>query len=242
MYLSRFIFIVCFFKMTLALTPTYEDYFMIRNVGQGLWTTHVTNTTCEHFDFGGEIFQFQKIKKQFISQCSSKLNILHLSHTDLDHYSFLELIVHNSRNTCWGTRPPEPLKNEPPTIPYCFTHGAHQIVFYDLKAQNKNDRSIVQKVSAFLIPGDSSIRMEKIWFKRLKTLNPPTKYLVLGHHGSRTSTGDALLIHLPELKLAIASARFQKYRHPHIQTIKKLREHQVPLIKTEDWGDIRINY
>jgi competence protein ComEC len=241
MNLSLFIFLVCLFKMTLALAPDHEDYFVVRYVGQGLWTTRVQNDTCQHFDFGGEVFQSYKLKKQFISQCYNKLNVLHLSHADWDHFAFLELIVQNSKKVCWAVRPPEPLKKEPYRIPYCLENSS-QILFYDSQSSNRNDRSIIQQSLGFLIPGDSSIKMEKKWSHRLKSSNQSIKYLLLGHHGSRTATGDDLLRHLPELQLAIASARFQKYRHPHVQTTKKLREHKVPLIKTEDWGDIRINY
>jgi len=227
--------------MTFAFAPRHDDYFIVRYVGQGLWTTRIQNDICEHYDFGGEVFQTVRLKKQFIQQCFNKLNILNLSHGDWDHFSFLELIVKSSQKVCWGTRPPEPLRKEPYGIPYCGQTASH-IVFYDSNNTNRNDRSIVQLVNSILIPGDSSIKMEKIWSERLKTSNQVVKYLLLGHHGSRTSTGEDLLKQLPQLKQAIASARFQKYRHPHIQTTKKLREHKVPLIKTEDWGDIRINY
>lgn len=240
MNLSLFIFLVCLFKMTLATAPRHDDYFIVRYVGQGLWTTRIQNDICEHYDFGGEVFQTPKLKKQFISQCFNKLNILHLSHADWDHFAFLALIVQNSKKVCWAVRPPEPLKNEPRGIPYC--QGSGQILFSDFNSTNRNDRSIVQQIHSILIPGDSSMKMEKIWSHHLKYAKTPIKYLLVGHHGSRTATGEDLLRELPTLKLAIASARFQKYRHPHVQTLKKLREHKVPLIKTEDWGDIRINY
>lgn len=240
MRIQFFIFLTCFFKMTLALTPAHDDYFVIRYVGQGLWTTRIQNDSCEHYDFGGEVFQTTHLKKKFISQCFNKLNILHLSHADWDHFSFLELIVQNSKKVCWAVRPPELLKNEPRGIPYCKDSGL--ILFSDFTSTNRNDRSIIHQFHSFLIPGDSSIKMERIWSHRLKDVRPPIKFLLLGHHGSRTATGDDLLRQLPALKLAIASARFQKYRHPHAQTLKKLRENKVPLMRTEDWGDIRINY
>lgn len=229
--------------MTLAEAPNYQDYFVIRNVGQGLWITHVMNSTCEHYDFGGELFQIKKLKKQLISQCYNKLNKLNLSHADMDHYSFLNLIYNKTQASCWSVRPQEILKNEPQGLTYCMDKdSASHILFYESYGSNKNDRSIVQQVHHFLIPGDSSIKMEKIWSQRLKYLNHPIKYLVLGHHGSRTATGENLLAQLPHLKMAFASARFLKYKHPHSETLKRLRKHHVPLIKTEDWGDIRMNY
>jgi competence protein ComEC len=226
--------------MTLALSPAHEDYFLIRYVGQGLWTTRIQNDICEHFDFGGEIFQAYKIKKKLIHQCFNKINMLHLSHAHWDHFAFLELIFKNSKEICWATRPPEHLKNETHKIPYCQRSG--QVLFYDSRSTNQNDRSIVQQMDSFLIPGDSSVKMEKLWSHRLKYLKQPIKYLIVSHHGSRTATSSYLLRQLPDLKQAIGSARFNKYKHPHRQTIKKLKEHQIPLIMTEDWGDIRIDY
>lgn len=241
MNISICIFLVCLFKMTWAHAPAHKDYFVIRNVGQGLWTTRVQNDACEHYDFGGEMFLSAQIKKRFILQCYNKLNVLHLSHADWDHFAFLEFISRHSKRLCWGTRPPEPLKNEPYGIPFCENNSDHTL-FYDSTSSQRNDRSIIQLVNSILIPGDSSIKMEKIWSKTLRPYQNKIKHLLLSHHGSRTATGNDLLRELPQLKLAIASARFQKYRHPHIEVTKKLREHKVPLIKTEDWGDIRINY
>ncbi|MBC7752624.1 MAG: hypothetical protein H7Z71_00185 [Moraxellaceae bacterium] len=235
-----FVFLICFFKLTLLQAPVRVDYFIIRDVGQGLWATRIQNDSCDHFDFGGEIFQSKKLKKQFISQCSNRKNILHLSHAHWDHYAFLDLIFQNSIKTCWAVRPPEHLINEPRGIPYCETAG--QIIYYNSNSTNKNDRSIIQQFHSFLMPGDSSTKMEKLWQGRLRYSKPSIKYLVLGHHGSRTATGDGLLRDLPGLQQVVASARFQKYRHPHAETVKKLKKFGVPLIKTEDWGDIQINY
>lgn len=235
-----FIFLICLFKLTLLKAPVRVDYFIIRDVGQGLWATRIQNDTCDHFDFGGEIFQLKKLKRQFVSQCSNRKNILHLSHAHWDHYAFLELIFQNSKKTCWAVRPLEHLINEPRGIDFCEKTG--QIIFYNSDSANKNDRSIIQQVQSFLMPGDSSTKMEKLWQGRLRYSDQAIKYLVLGHHGSRTATGDGLLRDLPHLQQVIASARFQKYRHPHTQTIERLKKFGIPLIKTEDWGDIQINY
>ena len=241
MNLSLFIFLICFFKMTICSQLNHEDYFIIRQVGQGLWTTRVLNDSCEHFDFGGEIFQARKLKQQFISQCFNKLNILHLSHAHMDHYAFLGLIAQNSKSICWGSRPPEYLKNNQTQIPFCKKLGDGQIIYFNDEPLNKNDRSIIMQMNEFLMPGDSSSKIEKIWSLKLKDDHFEIKYLVLGHHGSRTATSELLIHHLPNLKMAFASARFQVYRHPDAVVIKRLRDHLVPVIKTEDWGDIKIN-
>lgn len=85
-----------------------------------------------------------------------------------------------------------------------------------------------------LVSGDSPQRAEKIWAFDLPL--GIDKY-ILGHHGSRTSTSDYLLQHLPQLKFAISSARKKRYGHPHIEVIRKLLEQNIPLLQTEKWGN-----
>jgi competence protein ComEC len=106
------------------------------------------------------------------------------------------------------------------------------------KKVRTNDLSEVFTVAKqILIPGDSPASQEIKWDIAL----PSTlRILILGHHGSRTSTSDHLLSRLPNVRLAIASARIRKYGHPHAETIARTRHHGVALIKTESWGNIWI--
>ena len=54
--MSKYIFLILFFKMSLADSPIHMNEWIIWNSGQGQWVTQVTNETCTHFDFGGEVF------------------------------------------------------------------------------------------------------------------------------------------------------------------------------------------
>ena len=100
-----------------------------------------------------------------------------------------------------------------------------------------NDLSWVQFDSGFLLPGDSTKSAEKIWSNDFKNISE-TKVLVLGHHGSRTSTSAALLNKLPHLQMTIASARKARYGHPNTEVLQRLRIKKTPVLKTEDWGSI----
>ncbi|MBK7961611.1 MAG: hypothetical protein IPK04_10715 [Bdellovibrionales bacterium] len=81
--------------------------------------------------------------------------------------------------------------------------------------------------------------MEKIWAANLTNLETKQiKVLILGHHGSKTSTSEALLQRLPRLKFAIATARESRYGHPHFVVLNRLRQHRIPILRTEDWGHI----
>ncbi|WP_413584632.1 ComEC/Rec2 family competence protein [Bdellovibrio sp. HCB274] len=107
------------------------------------------------------------------------------------------------------------------------------------KAKPKADTNAASQVVAFkrfLFPGDSPIKAESLWQGLPWVTN--ARVLVLGHHGSRTSTSEELLDHLPVLKMAIASARWERYKHPHAEVIYRLKKRQIPLLKTEDWGNI----
>jgi competence protein ComEC len=98
-----------------------------------------------------------------------------------------------------------------------------------------NDLSRVFQWKNILIPGDSPIKQERIWGHNSDTRS---QILILGHHGSRTSTSDTLLNHLPNLKFAIASARKSVYGHPHKEVLQRLKTHHIPLLRTEVWGNI----
>lgn len=94
-------------------------------------------------------------------------------------------------------------------------------------------------MSGVLAPGDSSTRAETTWASTLRNLEE-TRYLIVGHHGSRTSTGEHLLKRLSRLRLAIASARQRRFGHPHPEVLERLSRHHIPLLRTEDWGNIHI--
>lgn len=91
-----------------------------------------------------------------------------------------------------------------------------------------------------LIPGDSDVATEDNWSLALTRLGlaQKIKLLILGHHGSRTSTSELLLKRLPNLAQAVASARFSKYGHPHRETLDRLFKSGVAVIKTETWGHL----
>ena len=246
--MSKFIFFWIFFH-TISVSNKSSYLFMIFwNVGQGQWVTAVTPDECQHFDFGGEISYFHENQNLFLQLCKNKQNSLLLSHPDLDHYSYYSIFVRRLPKLCWReldhTR--LPTNKAPRKIPLCtpvsdLNSATDQTrIFNPTDFSNKNDSSKVYRFKNVLIPGDSSKKMEKTWVKVIdqKKLN----YLLLGHHGSRTSTSDLLLQQLPQIKMAIVQSRMAKFNHPHKEVLKRLKHHRVPLIKTEDWGNTAIMY
>lgn len=213
--------------------------FIVWNVGQGLWTTGVTADHCVHFDMGGERAPWNQVMKL----CRKKANAVHLSHWDTDHLSFMGTGRYFLPRLCRLNEPPFP-KSEAKQkmfrrIGPCRFPLTGGTTWRPQDRSNSNGQSVVAEWRKVLIPGDSSASQEKIWAHELKRVQS-VRFLVLGHHGSQTSTSNRLLEKLPAIRLAIASARKQRYGHPHRRVLDRLKKFGVPVLSTEDWGSIHL--
>lgn len=222
--------------------------FIIWNVGQGLATTLTDSRICFHFDFGGEKIPIKRISRY----CRHIENLVHLSHSDQDHISGLSQLPKMSKQFCMTNHPPTENKRKQQLFnrfPICPEHNPSFEYFQTLwspdldfhKKLNSNDTSRVIKILlpnlSIIHPGDSSRKIEKIWAAKLKDRS--AKVLILGHHGSQTSTSEYLLSSVYRLRMAIASARKNKYGHPHIKVKNRLKKTKnLDVISTEDWGNI----
>lgn len=225
----------------------------IWNVGQGQWVTLVNSDVgiCIHSDFGGEKSPILNIQ----ILCRDKENHVLLSHPDLDHRNYWKQLS-TLPKVCIIKESFPPLEASKkrshvmllksmkllPTCPNNINDNQKILEPEKLLATNirsTNSLSRILNFESLLTCGDSTKKEERFWIKKIK--NPDNiKYLVLGHHGSKTSTSDQLLDSLTNIKMAIASARFRKYRHPHYEVVARLRNRKIPLLKTEVWGNIHI--
>ncbi len=221
-----------------------ESWWIVWNVGQGLWTTRVTQGECWHFDLGGEKWPLRELQ----ALCAKKRNRIFLSHADLDHINGLSAIKKQFRFTCLEAAPREPqipswkralfenLASCPPV-----RNPAWIEVSGPLRSSQANQASRVWILEGKrLLTGDSPSSEEKIWLNRMSFKQKNNlRFLVAGHHGSRTSTSENLLKQLPGLQQALFSARFRRYRHPHAETLKKIKRAGIPALLTEHWGHLR---
>lgn len=217
--------------------PSSLSELIIWNVGQGQWATLKTSSACWHFDAGGEFNPILNVKKS----CSEKENYLALSHYDWDHISFARSLARAFPRVCLWGRPRGFIsafkqrhlaglalcQKEPALKPQLIDAGA--------EGNGSNDLSRVFTMNGFLFPGDSTKKQEIRWSQNLPT---PISGLLLGHHGSRTSSSNDLLDHLPNLKWTVVSARQKKYGHPHLEVILRLKKRKTPMLLTEHWGHI----
>lgn len=191
---------------------------------------------------GGEYFP----EKKLFQVCSNKKNRVNYSHWDWDHINFSSKVKRILPSLCRvSSRLPlnKRKKRMIQKIPPCSTDNPlsiYEVPFpKTVQPKNSNESSRVFIVKRkILIPGDSTARMEKHWSSFL--LGIPIKILITGHHGSRSSTSYVLLDVLPQLQLAISSARRKRYGHPHPSTVQKLRKKGILFINVEDFGHIRV--
>lgn len=222
---------------------SWAQSFTVWNVGQGQWTSLIEDSTCLHVDVGGEKAPWRQIQQA----CGTKNNQFWISHWDHDHFGFLgkktfaRIFTAVSRicihwpSASPGTQKKLRVKN---LWPACKRDQSSIVeeIYQGQDPRKTNEQSRVLTLSKrILLPGDSPEREEKKWRTRV----PGTIDLfVLGHHGSKTSSSELLLRSLAKPKMAIASARRAKYGHPHALVRERLRQHGIPLLLTEKWGNL----
>lgn len=208
------------------------------NVGQGQWVTLSDESGCRHFDTGGEFAPWPAI----MALCRRRANFVWLSHWDWDHISFAGGVRRNLPDTCFLGRPLGSANVRKQRALIDSIDCSRKINFASWAGEREgkaNERSRVALVYGVLIPGDSTSVQEKRWVRELEGVKR-ARILILGHHGSRTSTSKILSANIPNVRMAIASARFRRYGHPHREVEARMRARKIPVLRTEDWGTIRI--
>jgi competence protein ComEC len=228
-----------------SLAPGLKPLLVVWNIGQGQWITVITDSACHHFDMGGE-----HERPPVLHWCLRRTNDLFISHGDLDHIKFVGWSAGRLPRFCIVAPPLDEISDRKKqmlaTVPLCPRQHVEDIEIRELtdlqREKNRSGHNEMSRVflvrtpdGSVLIPGDSTIEAEKVWRKNLRAQDH-VHILVLGHHGSRTSTGDDLLNSLPELKLGIASARRARYGHPHAEVVVRLLLRGVSVLSTEGTG------
>ncbi len=225
------------FLLGTRISPDFTSWLIVWNVGQGQWATISDETGCWHFDIGGEFAPWTAIMKE----CRAVKNFVSLSHWDWDHVGLVGKARFYLPNICLLSPPQgrgserkekqlRGLESCTTNKPYALWDGATN------KTANASSRVILWR--QVLLPGDSSRDQEKIWIDKLDVLS--ARILVLGHHGSATSTSRELIEKLKSARISIASARRSRYGHPHPRVTEALSKIGIPVLRTEEWGSIRI--
>jgi competence protein ComEC len=62
----------------------------------------------------------------------------------------------------------------------------------------------------------------------------------IGHHGSRTSTGDSLLVSVAPSLAIVSAGRRNRYGHPAPEVMARLDRFGVRTVRTDSAGTIRL--
>ena len=230
-FLFVFLLFFCF-----STNKSHPPMIVVWNVGQGSWTSYISDNQCLHIDAGGTW-------NSLSSLCVHKQNILIFTHYDWDHISLSRRIYSKTPQTClWQTLPNslDPRKKKfLEKIPKCKSQSLSSLkTIFTSVFNRKNESHAFIIANQWLVTGDSDKKTEKKWLfkKDLSSI----RFLLAGHHGSRTSTAKELLAKAPGLEMVFASCEKKKYGHPHQETIEKIKKFHCPPLVTEELGSMAI--
>lgn len=187
------------------------------------------------------------------------LDALVLSHDDLDHTGGAgSLIKALPVRQIWGLWPSVladwPESGRPP-VSACqagsgWTWDGVRFDFLwpypDLLLKSKNDRSCVLRIEAqglvVLITGDLEALGEHILLDLAAPGQLRADLLVLGHHGSKTSSTERFLQVVAPKEVIATVGYLNHYHHPAPQVLKRLSELAIPGWRTDASGAIRYDF
>ncbi len=105
-----------------------------------------------------------------------------------------------------------------------------------------NDASVVCLVviqnKKFLFMGDAGIKIEQELIRRYGNLLD-VDVLIVGHHGSKSSTSQELLDAARPTYAVISSGADNRYGHPHKLVLERLEEQGVMTLRTDKLGNVQ---
>ncbi len=117
-----------------------------------------------------------------------------------------------------------------------------EILFPDRDVSNwsTNDGSVVGKLvygeKSFLLTGDATLKTEN--YLLASAVGLKSDVLKIGHHGSRTSTGDKFLEMVSPYYAIVSAGRDNSYGHPHKEVINRLEKYKIPILGTYEKGTV----
>ena len=104
-----------------------------------------------------------------------------------------------------------------------------------------NTASIVAQLeygeSTFMLTGDAGVNIEEYLSETYGSLLQ-SDVLKLGHHGSRTSSGDIFLDTVSPRYAVVSAGAGNSYGHPHKEVVENLDERDIEILQTADLGTI----
>lgn len=124
-----------------------------------------------------------------------------------------------------------------------FTIGKLNFIQLNENLKDENDSSQIYLVSynnlRLLLTGDASIKSEELLLENYDL--GKIDILKVGHHGSKTSTSSLLLKKIRPNIALISSGKDNKFNHPHLEVLERLKKYHLRIYNTQTSGTITIN-
>lgn len=162
------------------------------------------------------------------------VDLLVLSHSDSDHSGGTDRLLDQLEVRRRVSGQPELTGGEPCQDQQLLLDGVTYRWFKIAGFRPDNDNSCVLRVDngicSLLLAGDLSERAEKALIDQY--LPAPVTWLLLSHHGSKSSSSDPWLQRLnPELAL-ISRGRYNRWNHPSTEVIERLNRLEIDYLDT----------
>jgi len=222
----------------------------VLDVGQGLSVLLETRHHRMLYDTGPSPRVGDSVVTPYLMRRGVReLDLLMLSHNDLDHTGGAQPVLDrlNVRHLSYSA-PPEGYTVKPEVRQgFCRAgqrwdwDGVHFHVLSPLPSMaafKDNDRSCVLRVSgegySVLLTGDIEEKAETALLA--ESALPQTDWLVVAHHGSKTSSSEAFLDRLRPRAGIISAGYRNRFGHPHPKVTARYENRAVPLAWTARTG------
>lgn len=221
------------------------------DVGQGLATVIVKNGRATLYDTGaswrgGSMAELELLP--YLQREGLKVDKLILSHDDNDHSGGVKPVLRQFPDIEFVTPSFKNYGKNDRT--FCIRgqdwqwQGLHFKVLSPTKMvqRAKNEHSCVLLISdgqySVLLMGDADVNVEKQLLSDL----PLVDVLQVGHHGSKTSTSEALLTQINPKIALISSGRWNAWGFPHQVVSERLNVMGASVYNTANTGQVSIKF
>lgn len=211
----------------------YEKSVNFINVGQGDSILIRDRNTNVLIDTGGLKYKdlaTSSLINYFKKKEVYKLDVVIITHDDFDHNGAL-----NSLITYFPVKQVLTSYDE-------FPYKIGNLLFENFNIYNfsdSNDRSLVLMLNfygnKFLFMGDASKDVEEVI---MKDFNVDADYIKLGHHGSKTSTGEEFIRAVSPKEAIISCGLNNYYGHPNKEVLDILEKESIKIRRTDLEGTI----
>lgn len=184
-----------------------------------------------------------------------KIDYMLLTHGDYDHlgealniienYKIDKIYINEGRKNTLEKLIVEKFKN----VNTCYQDTYFEVgnfKFYSLNTDlgDENSSSIVLFITykdyKMLFMGDANFKSEEYIMENYEL--EKVDILKIGHHGSKTSTKEIFLEKVKPSIALISAGRNNKFNHPNIETIKRLKKYNVKYYSTQTLGTVEFNF